>query len=84
MTNQKKHWQLFVTFAVIFLVAFDFYLLFTNRFPFAQTEAWQLETLGAVYAAGIIVTFIALLFVQLIPLFLLKWIIEKATGDKLT
>lgn len=84
MTKLQKKWQLFVTIAVIALVIFNVYLLFTGKAPFAQIEVWQLETLGASYVAILILTHIIVLAIELIPLFLLKWLIEKGTGKKLT
>ena len=83
-TPAQKQWQIFVTLAVIALVAFNFYLLLTERQPFAWSLQVQAEYLGSIYVGLLILTFILLLAVELIPFFLLKWLIEKKTGTSLT
>ena len=79
----KKLWQIFIHVYVIGFVAFDLYLTFTEQWPFSWFIELQAEYLGAVYAALLIVSFILVLGIQLIPAFLLKWIIDKSTGKSL-
>lgn len=84
MTVAQKNWQRFITVVVLLLLALNMYLMFTTQFPFDVTTAWQAETLGAVYAAINIVVIVLMFAVELIPLFLLKWILEKALKQKLS
>ncbi|HIJ10644.1 TPA: hypothetical protein HA278_01175 [Candidatus Woesearchaeota archaeon] len=73
-TVQEK-WQALITTLVVMLIIFNFYLLFFGRWPFSAFSTWQNTYLGGEYVAFTIVALLFVLAVELVPFFVIKWMV---------
>lgn len=84
MTKAQTYWQRVITVAAVLIVGLNTWLLFTESWPFSWIVSLQVEYLGGMYTGLMIIGMVLVMTAQLIPLFLLKWVIEKITKQKLT